>query len=589
MQLSGSSLWVGIRNPSSRGDFHKAFLLAWGSAPHTVQAIVDGMAGRQHGGGGRDGWRAGAVMKTQRAGNLRPYAPELVSEAYRRASELDFSDLPNDVSIEEVLRTIRQSFDHDGFATHGVNLASLSEYFLRLVDEVANEDMVNEADAAMHDREEPTSHVGGRGGGRKGGKKARRKHKKKTMNSSDKERRAGDWREQTPNTRHCLKVTCIEMLLSACDFCEAPTEHRDLVQAAEAMMSFAEIHPLSSLCIFPEHVQRNVATVNKLPEQAQVGVSCGTSAAASLEPDCALPTELVTGPRTKHDQDEHDDDCHASHQFGAGSSVQVHGLIGAAHLNSKVGTVQKFLPSKRRWMVQLLGAERPIAIKPENLTLVEPCVYLEPEPEEPPELALRSNMDDGLPRETLADGLSSMVRTPSSQCGRNPNPLVGAWSKGHTPQNALRMINHRKVCESGKYKCRMIKPGRLTPEIEGGDPFCPDQGLIMPKQPNGRCRHIASYSLDELREIGWCGAKYLSNEGKHEATGNWVPFVKGYDSDEDRAYEPIDTRAATQAGTLGLAADEVGQWISREGEPGVEPTYCQIQHPGGAPLPHNLS
>ena len=93
-----------------------------------------------------------------------------------------------------------------------------------------------------------------------------------------------------------------------------------------------------------------------------------------------------------------------------------------------------------------------------------------------------------------------------------------------------------------------------------------------------------SLAEQELRAVGWCGAKYLRRESKHGATGNWVALVCGFDSDEEDTYQPIDIAAAAQVGTLGLSADEVGQRVNVEDHNGAEPSLCQLQHPNGAYL-----
>lgn len=56
-------------------------------------------------------------------------------------------------------------------------------------------------------------------------------------------------------------------------------------------------------------------------------------------------------------------------------------------------------------------------------------------------------------------------------------------------------------------------------------------------------------------------AMYVSTRGRHAAKGHYVPFICGYNSDAEDKYELIDIRHGKHAGTIGLPADEVGQYM----------------------------
>ena len=98
---------------------------------------------------------------------------------------------------------------------------------------------------------------------------------------------------------------------------------------------------------------------------------------------------------------------------------------------------------------------------------------------------------------------------------------------------------------------------------EDGDVLCPYEEMEskLERQPNGKYRHISSYSLDELIDLVWDGARCVSTKGKHAAHGFFVPFVPGYDSDSEDEYEKIDIHAGKRAGTVGLPEDEVGLYM----------------------------
>jgi hypothetical protein len=180
---------------------------------------------------------------------------------------------------------------------------------------------------------------------------------------------------------------------------------------------------------------------------------------------------------------------------------------------------------------------------------------------------------DGVPR----DSFTFIKEASESAAAENPsNPLIGAYPPGRTGRTArdpLAAFFHFKYSKRGEPVARLIKPGPRTPYIikatreeqrrRGFDramhiqtPY-EETGSKLQRQRNGRYRHVASYSLDELNAIGWDGAKYVA-AGNHAAKGLWCPFVCGYDSDPDDRYDPIDVEAGKRAGTVGLLEDEVG-------------------------------
>jgi hypothetical protein len=149
------------------------------------------------------------------------------------------------------------------------------------------------------------------------------------------------------------------------------------------------------------------------------------------------------------------------------------------------------------------------------------------------------------------------------------NPLVGNYpvhANGTSLQTPLCAFVHCKYSKSGKPSVRIVKQGKYTPfalRSDGtpGNPYPGGHGNKLERQPNGRFKHIASYTLEELTALGWDGAMYPSSRGKHEASGMYVPFIPGYDSDEDDEYDRIDVEAARQAGIVGLPPDEVGRYM----------------------------
>ena len=116
---------------------------------------------------------------------------------------------------------------------------------------------------------------------------------------------------------------------------------------------------------------------------------------------------------------------------------------------------------------------------------------------------------------------------------------------------------------------RFVKPGKLTPIGQRGvgfnSPYAENGSKQVPLV-SGKYRHIASYSLEQLLQLGWDGAKYSSSD---TIPGTSVPFVCGYDSDPDNEYAPFDVAKARQEGLVGLQQQDVGLYMkvpTRTGE-----------------------
>ena len=71
---------------------------------------------------------------------------------------------------------------------------------------------------------------------------------------------------------------------------------------------------------------------------------------------------------------------------------------------------------------------------------------------------------------------------------------------------------------------------------------------------NVNYRHVASFTVKELRQLGWDGAMYNS-----QSVGTWVPSRDGYDSDPDDEYETFDRRKAHRSGAIGLPMDDINK------------------------------
>lgn len=112
-------------------------------------------------------------------------------------------------------------------------------------------------------------------------------------------------------------------------------------------------------------------------------------------------------------------------------------------------------------------------------------------------------------------------------------------------ERPLAGIMHFKYNVDGTPRARVVLPGKLTP-YQDPTPYLETGSKLVPL-PSGKYRHIASFSLEELRQLGWDGARYYSDSLKE----NWVPFVCGYDSDPGHEYEPFDIEAAKSLGVVG--------------------------------------
>lgn len=108
---------------------------------------------------------------------------------------------------------------------------------------------------------------------------------------------------------------------------------------------------------------------------------------------------------------------------------------------------------------------------------------------------------------------------------------------------------------------RLLKPGTLTPVTDELETPYEDQGSKQVPLASGCYRHIASYSLKELLQMGWDGAKYNSTD---TLPGLYVPFVCGYDSDPDNVYVTLtkdDIVKARKEGLVGLPKSEEGLYM----------------------------
>ena len=160
------------------------------------------------------------------------------------------------------------------------------------------------------------------------------------------------------------------------------------------------------------------------------------------------------------------------------------------------------------------------------------------------------------------------------------NPLEGSYPYGRTGQSMqdpLQSFLHCKYSKRGQPVVRLIKPGKRTPFLtnelgEVANPYV-EQGSKLRRLPNGKFRHISSYSLEELIALGWDGARYNCH-GNHAAKGVWVPFVPGYDSDSDDEYEPIDVAEGKRNGVFGLPDEEFGLYM----------TIADMERPGSQRL-----
>ena len=166
------------------------------------------------------------------------------------------------------------------------------------------------------------------------------------------------------------------------------------------------------------------------------------------------------------------------------------------------------------------------------------------------------------------------------------NPLEGSYPygrTGRTQRDPLQGFFHFKYSKRGKPVARLIKPGKYTAycTTKRGDVSTPyeEHGSEIEVGPNGKCRHIASYTLDELIALGWDGAKYVSTQSRTAVTGQYVPFVVGYDSDKDDRYEEINVQAGKRAGTIGLTPEEVGLYMTIPDMQGTgQPQLVQLRN-----------
>ncbi|CAN0148219.1 unnamed protein product, partial [Heterosigma akashiwo] len=135
---------------------------------------------------------------------------------------------------------------------------------------------------------------------------------------------------------------------------------------------------------------------------------------------------------------------------------------------------------------------------------------------------------------------------------------------GESPYTPLQSFWLFKKEKSGNHKARLVKPGKLTPYINRSSDKNPEETEYpyrhkhnqQVRLDNGKYRHIASFTLEELRKMQWDGAMYQSKS----YPGLWVPYVSGYDSDPAHVYEDFDVTAAKREGTVG-SSGAVGKYM----------------------------
>ena len=164
----------------------------------------------------------------------------------------------------------------------------------------------------------------------------------------------------------------------------------------------------------------------------------------------------------------------------------------------------------------------------------------------------------------------------------SPNPLDPSLPyppgrSGKSAEDPLQGIVHIKRQKNGMEEMRFVKPGKLTPIGQRGEGFntpYAENGSKQVPLVSGKYRHIASYSLKQLLQLGWDGATYCSSD---TIPGTSVPFVCGYDSDPDNTYAPFDVAKARQEGLVGLQTHKVGLYMKGPGRtPGTTQVTTQV-------------
>jgi len=165
----------------------------------------------------------------------------------------------------------------------------------------------------------------------------------------------------------------------------------------------------------------------------------------------------------------------------------------------------------------------------------------------------------------------------STAQGSNPINIDHRYARERngTSQAPFQACAMYKYTKRNKPKFRLIKPGKLTPLVDlGSYPYDPPKPPQLTRLPNGKYRHIGSFSLKELRQIGWDGAMYNS-----QFVETWVPLVDGYDSDENDKYEPFNQRKARESGIIGLPIQDIGKYmyIPNPSNPNGGPLLVQLK------------
>lgn len=155
--------------------------------------------------------------------------------------------------------------------------------------------------------------------------------------------------------------------------------------------------------------------------------------------------------------------------------------------------------------------------------------------------------DDGNMRGTTLSKTTLLGPNPIDVALRYPRHSDGSI------ENPIKSAFLCKYSKSHEVKARIIIPGKLSKCQGEVDP--PRSPQLIPLS-SGKFRHIASFSLKELRQLGWDGSLYHS-----KSVGTWVPYINGYDSDDNDSYEPFDRKEARHNGIIGLPIDLIKKYM----------------------------
>jgi hypothetical protein len=168
-----------------------------------------------------------------------------------------------------------------------------------------------------------------------------------------------------------LGVTMVEKLPKSKSWAFVTFENEDDAEEAICAGLSAAV-PGREIVVTLESVEPSKTTFD-VTLRIESAVEVGTRKVGQLAAHATRMSVLIAGPMVSSEEEQEPDGEgrevteNVRPAFEVGDAVEVHGLVGAAQHNGKQGVVRRFDTAKGRYVLQLPGTEKPLAVKPANL------------------------------------------------------------------------------------------------------------------------------------------------------------------------------------------------------------------------------